>query len=263
MSELAGVSDETASVAYRRLYAIAQKNDDFSGMEDIIGKAEERLRGSEMILEDLWMRIEQGENRKKPIEAFFEQLKQITEQAKRAMRVVETIHQLPKEAQEKMESIKLDELIEKSRELARFQTYWENLGDTPIDKTLHPDLPLIRGNMVHLEGVFLNLIINSYQAMQHLPSEERRIFIEARIAPYKSKFIEIRFCDTGGGIPEEDLSKVFEHRYSTKEKGHGMGLFVCKYFVEKVHGGTIGVENVPGKGACFIMELPIWEEEEA
>jgi TolA-binding protein len=55
--ELAGASDETASVAYRRLYAIAQKNSDFSGMEKIIGKAEERLSGSVRLLEDLWMRI--------------------------------------------------------------------------------------------------------------------------------------------------------------------------------------------------------------
>ncbi len=57
VSELAGVSDETASVAYRRLYTIAQKNDDFALMEEIIGKAEERLRGTEMLLEDLWTRI--------------------------------------------------------------------------------------------------------------------------------------------------------------------------------------------------------------
>jgi TolA-binding protein len=57
VSELAMVSDETASVAYRRLYTIAQNEGDFPSMEDTIQKAEERLRGSGTLLEDLWMRI--------------------------------------------------------------------------------------------------------------------------------------------------------------------------------------------------------------
>jgi TolA-binding protein len=57
VSEAAEVSDETASVAYRRLYSIAQKENDFTAMEDIIAKAEERLRGSAGLLTDLWLRI--------------------------------------------------------------------------------------------------------------------------------------------------------------------------------------------------------------
>ena len=67
----------------------------------------------------------------------------------------------------------------------------------------------------------------------------------------------ISIADTGTGIPEENLNKIFEPLFTTKPKGIGLGLAVVKTLVEG-HGGTIGVESqgVPGEGSTFTVRLP-------
>ncbi|MBN1794501.1 MAG: hypothetical protein JW844_06000 [Candidatus Omnitrophica bacterium] len=212
-----------------------------------------------MYTQNLLLKLKDQHKKSQPLETFAKDIQTIHDQASRIINVIQIIHQLPKEAQEKMGPLRLDDIIDKSFELATFQTYWENLGGTEVERRWPKDLPPIKGNMVHLQGTFLNLIINSYQAMEKIDSEKRKITIEAGVDPYQSKYIQIRFSDTGGGIPDDHLEKIFEYQYTTKGKGLGMGLFLCKYFVEKIHNGTISVENIPGKGVCFIIDLPVWE----
>jgi signal transduction histidine kinase len=73
--------------------------------------------------------------------------------------------------------------------------------------------------------------------------------------------IEVRIQDTGVGIPPDQLEKIFEPFYTTKERrqGTGLGLLVAKGIVDE-HGGTISVESSPGLGATFTICLPVSEE---
>jgi signal transduction histidine kinase len=68
--------------------------------------------------------------------------------------------------------------------------------------------------------------------------------------------IVISIADTGEGIPEENIEKVFEPFFTTKARGFGLGLSLCKKYVE-AHRGRIGIESEVGKGTTLIVKLPI------
>jgi len=69
-------------------------------------------------------------------------------------------------------------------------------------------------------------------------------------------FFITRIQDTGGGIPEEDIIRIFDPFYSTKPSGVGLGLSTT-YGIVVSHGGTIGVESESGKGTIFAISLPM------
>jgi len=100
----------------------------------------------------------------------------------------------------------------------------------------------------HFERVFLNLTKNAVQAMQNGGK------LTIKTSETKNH-IEITFTDTGIGIPEENMSKIFTPLFTTKAKGIGMGLAICKRIVEQ-HGGTINVKSKVGKGTTVTIKLP-------
>jgi signal transduction histidine kinase len=66
---------------------------------------------------------------------------------------------------------------------------------------------------------------------------------------------EVTVRDFGAGLPNDRPDKVFDHFFSTKQKGMGMGLTIVRSIIE-AHGGTISAENMPDGGACFLVRLP-------
>ena len=112
--------------------------------------------------------------------------------------------------------------------------------------------------------VFDNLVENSCKYAQK--EENLRMGIEASMTSHDSEdWLCIAFSDNGAGIEEEKLAHVFEQFYRGDEArnaacdGNGLGLYVCKYIVEKL-GGTIRAEN--RDGFCVIIELPILESDD-
>ncbi|NIR51319.1 HAMP domain-containing protein [candidate division KSB1 bacterium] len=110
-----------------------------------------------------------------------------------------------------------------------------------------------------LKQVFANLIINSIQAMPGggklivgLKKSNGRSKSEQK---QKGKSVLISFKDTGVGIPKEDLSKIFDFYYSTKDDGTGLGLAIVQQIVED-HGGTISVNSRINEGTVFTIRLP-------
>jgi len=103
-----------------------------------------------------------------------------------------------------------------------------------------------------LERAFLNLVKNAVQAM---PNGGQLTITTSETEDH----IEIRLTDTGVGIPEENMSKIFQPLFTTKAKGIGMGLAICRKIVEQ-HGGTIDFESKVGRGTTFIIKLPKKEE---
>jgi PAS domain S-box-containing protein len=104
-----------------------------------------------------------------------------------------------------------------------------------------------------LERVFLNLTKNAVQAM---PNGGK---LTVKTTETKDS-IEIAFTDTGIGIPEENMSKILTPLFTTKAKGIGMGLPICKRIVEQ-HGGTIDVKSKVDRGTVFTIKLPKKGEE--
>jgi signal transduction histidine kinase len=117
-----------------------------------------------------------------------------------------------------------------------------------------PTAPVVRGQ---IEQLLLNLIINARQAMPR----GGRVLVEVR-ENLSAGVAEIHVCDTGIGIPPEQLRLIFESFYTTKEPdehghgGTGLGLSVCRQIIEQ-HQGRIRVESVVGKGSRFIVKLPL------
>jgi signal transduction histidine kinase len=130
-----------------------------------------------------------------------------------------------------------------------------------VDERLDEALPVILADPDQLAQVFGNLIRNAIQAMP----EGGRLTVETSEvsdSPLLSGvgpgvwWMAVSITDTGVGIPQENLDKLFEPLFTTKAKGIGLGLAVTKTLVEG-HGGSIEVESEVGKGTTFTVRLPI------
>ena len=100
-----------------------------------------------------------------------------------------------------------------------------------------------------IERVFVNLLLNAVQAMPN--GGELTVKSERQ-----GKNVLIHFQDTGVGILKENLPRLFDPLFTTKAKGQGLGLAVCKRLVD-AHEGSISVESTIGKGSTFTVKLPL------
>jgi signal transduction histidine kinase len=111
-------------------------------------------------------------------------------------------------------------------------------------------LPIILADSDQLGQVFGNIILNAVQAMP----EGGQLIIKSQVP--SPEWVAVSFMDTGVGIPEENLGRLFEPLFTTKAKGIGLGMAVTKTLVEG-HGGKIEVESEVGVGTTFTVRLPI------
>ena len=105
------------------------------------------------------------------------------------------------------------------------------------------DLPIILGDRDQIKQAFFNLIKNAMEAMQ--PSGSLRI-----LARCDDDYVYLQFVDNGSGISEEDLSKVFQAYYTTKEEGHGLGMMIVERIMRE-HGGHINIESRKEAGTAI------------
>jgi signal transduction histidine kinase len=121
--------------------------------------------------------------------------------------------------------------------------HWELAGD----------LPLVRGDQVQLEQVCVNLLINAYEAMLDTPIEGRKLMISTSA---DERYVMMTYRDSGRGIGQTDRARLFDAFFTTKPRGMGMGLSLCKTIAE-AHAGEIWAEPNPGSGATFVFALPL------
>ena len=127
------------------------------------------------------------------------------------------------------------------------------LRSCALETLLEPDLPAIEADPIQLQQVLLNLVINAFDAMGDTPILRRKVVIATERDADGAILTSVR--DYGVGIPEEARERLFDHFFTTKAKGLGMGLGIVRSIVES-HGGTIATENVDGEGARFCFTLP-------
>lgn len=118
---------------------------------------------------------------------------------------------------------------------------------------------VVNGNGEKLRQAFLNIAINSLQAMP----DGGTLTISSSLsqADEAADMCEIRFCDTGKGIDAESLPRIFEPFYTTKPDGTGLGLAITRKIIEG-HGGTLQIESLVGMGTTVLIRLPVLQAEE-
>jgi signal transduction histidine kinase len=114
---------------------------------------------------------------------------------------------------------------------------------------LAPGLPTLQADPKLLKQALLNLVLNAEEAM---PAGGELIVRTAS----DPEAVQIDVTDTGAGIPDHQLAKIFNLYFSTKETGSGLGLCTTRRIVE-LHGGSIAVESEVGKGTHFTVRLPL------
>ena len=142
------------------------------------------------------------------------------------------------------------QVVEDSLRIVEVQAAEQNIKISLIESE---NVPLILGDAEFLRSVFNNLFINAVQAM-----ETKGGNLNVTISP-EADFVKIEIADTGGGITEENLSKIFEPYFSTKETGTGLGLAIVKKIIDD-HDGTIEVESHQNKGTKFTVKIPLSDE---
>jgi signal transduction histidine kinase len=126
-------------------------------------------------------------------------------------------------------------------------------------KTTEPTIELpVRADKVHVQQVILNLAINAMDAISDAGSPKGTLTLATGTAHQKAALC---VADTGNGIPEERLSRIFDPFYTTKQAGTGLGLSIARTIVE-TYGGTIAAYNRPEGGAIFQVVLPLARREE-
>ena len=118
-------------------------------------------------------------------------------------------------------------------------------------------LPLVMADRESLRSVFTNLVINAVEAINGVGGS-----ISIKLSNPEVNSVKVEITDSGGGIAADDISKIFEPYFSTKETGTGLGLAIVKKAIDD-HGGTISVSSKEGSGTTFTIILPASENRHA
>lgn len=175
-----------------------------------------------------------------------QQIEIIREEVARADRVVEQIMGYAQLSEGRVEKLDVPEELESA-----ITQVFPSAVPTEISIEQHyadyfPPLMMQRG---HLREIFVNLLSNAREAI----GQKGKIFIKATCRPDYA--IEVSIRDTGGGIPPDKLTRIFEAYYTTKAKGSGMGLAIVRHNLD-LYGGDVRVKSEVGKGAEFILTFP-------
>jgi two-component system, LuxR family, sensor kinase FixL len=169
------------------------------------------------------------------------------------------------------EVARLEEMIAEMRDFVRRPPAKKQMGDLEaiLDETLtlfqdtfeqhritvhwlrQQALPRLAFDPQQIHQVFLNLFKNALEAMPR----GGELTVATRVQQGRA---EIAVSDTGEGMTPEVQAKIFQPYFTTKERGTGVGLAICRNIMEE-HGGVIAVESIPGQGSSFILAFPLEE----
>jgi len=194
---------------------------------------------SHMILE----KLEQKDSRR-------EELDTIAKEASRCRDIVRGLLDFARQRKLQVENVEVNKILEEVISLVRAQPAFQKVE---IEKKLRPSLPGTGGDPVQLKEVFLNILSNAGEAMP----EGGKVTVVSRFHEAGSHPIEVMIRDTGQGIPQENLDKIFMPFFTTKKIGQGTGLgLAIAYGIVKMHRGSIDVQSKVGEGTTFWVKLP-------
>ncbi len=172
------------------------------------------------------------------------------EQVQKATAIISHLRAFGRAAPVSRMPVAINAVVERALALMREQL---RLRQIAVEVTLAESDPVVIGSEIQLEQVFLNLLTNARDALAEMP--RKLISISSRV---KGQRVVLAFRDTGSGVPVEFERRIFDPFFTTKEvgKGTGLGLSIT-YGIIQEHKGKITLENHPGLGATFRIELPL------
>jgi len=178
-------------------------------------------------------------------------LKIIYSEARRTAEVVKSLLIFARKHAPLKQLVNINSIIEKVLEL---RAYEQKVNNVQVNTRFAPDLSAIMADYFQLQQVFLNIVINAEHFMLEAHHRGTLTITTERVG----KTIKASFTDDGPGISKKNLGHVFDPFFTTKEigKGTGLGLSICHGIIAE-HGGRLYAESKLGKGATFIVELPI------
>lgn len=190
-------------------------------------------------------------------------LSHIHRQAERAARIVQNLLVFAREHKAERRLVNLNTVVRDTLTLRAYQLRVDNIT---VAIELDTDLPMTVADPFQLQQVFLNLINNAHQAMTErgVPGT---LTLRSGVLPTDgaigkgNSFVRVSVGDSGVGIPQSDLKRIFDPFYTTKPvgQGTGLGLSICFGIVQE-HGGRIWAESERGAGTIVHVDLPLLEE---
>jgi PAS domain S-box-containing protein len=178
-------------------------------------------------------------------------LKTIYSEARRTAEVVQNLLTFARKHPPVKQPVNINSIIEKVLEV---RDYEQRVSNIQVNTHFAPDLPEVMADYFQLQQVFVNIVINA----EHFMIEAHNRGTLTITTERTGEIVRVSFADDGPGIVKENLRHLFDPFFTTKEvgKGTGLGLSICHGITSR-HGGTIYAESELGKGATFIVELPV------
>jgi len=184
------------------------------------------------------------------VEGARQAIDRLVKDSNRAADIIGRIRELVRKAPARTDKLDINEAISEVVGLTRNEILENGVR---LRTELADGLPAINGDRVQLQQVMLNLILNATEAMSQTNGGHRELLIKTQT---DASCVLVAVRDSGPGLSQPDLERVFEAFYTTKSSGLGMGLSICRSIVE-AHGGRLwATANVPN-GAVFQFTVPV------
>ena len=183
------------------------------------------------------------------LEEFRRYLELVAHESSRCGQIVSNLLSFSRQHEMELRPVDINDIIRSVILLCQHRMQLQNIA---IHEEFDPDLPEITGDYNQVQQCIMNVIFNAMEAMPDGGKLTIRTFFKK-----KNRMVHISITDTGCGIPEENLSIIFEPFFSTKEESQGVGLGLSVvYGIIREHQGNIYVESEVGTGSTFTIRFP-------
>jgi len=178
-------------------------------------------------------------------------LKHAVEGATMTADIIRHIRQFVQKGEERYATVNLNQAVRNAAALISHEIQRHNVV---LTFELEVAIPEIEGNLIQIEQVILNFMLNSIEAMARVKKQKHELTIKTESKT--SGMIRVAVIDSGEGVQQESLPKIFDAFFSTKAEGMGIGLSISRSIIES-HQGNISARSHDKGGAEFAFELPM------
>ena len=172
---------------------------------------------------------------------------------RRADDVIGRLRTLMRKSELQITELNINDVI---REIIPLINSYEVMRNVSLAFELDEKILPIAGDRVQLQQVILNLVLNASEALMNMGKDFRKIVL--RTIQKDPQYVTVAIKDSGPGIDERILERLFEPFYTTKQEGLGMGLSISRSIID-VLGGNLWAENNPDRGATFYFTIPVFK----
>jgi PAS domain S-box-containing protein len=177
-------------------------------------------------------------------------------QAARAAQIVKNLRNFVSKSTGELRRVPYHKVVRDALELVAAEARRKR---AVVELELEQQDAVLHADPIQIQQVLVNLLVNAFESMETLPEVNRRVRIVTRT---DSENVDIAVEDSGPGVPEENLSRIFEPFFTSKAQGMGMGLAVSRTIVIR-HGGSIHAERNERGGTSFLVSLPRFRDAES